>query len=134
MNGIPLALHPVHLGLGASAAIEPKFTGTMDWYVGYAERHAADGVEGRIVSLHTFITSWPMWEMHPLGAEVVVCTAGRMTLLQELPDGSRRTVTLQAGEYAINEPGTWHTADIEGSATALFVTAGAGTEHRPREA
>jgi len=26
----------------------------------------------------------------------------------------------------------WHTADVEGHATALFVTAGAGTQHRLR--
>lgn len=35
-------------------------------------------------------------------------------------------------EYAINEPGTWHTADVQSEATALFVTAGMGTQHRPR--
>ncbi len=32
----------------------------------------------------------------------------------------------------INEPGVWHTADVESTATALFITAGLGTEHRPR--
>jgi hypothetical protein len=41
-------------------------------------------------------------------------------------------VTLGPGEYAINAAGTWHTADIDGSATALFITAGLGTIHRPR--
>ena len=45
---------------------------------------------------------------------------------------STATLTLGAGEYAINDPGTWHTADVDGSATALFITAGQGTEHRPR--
>ena len=35
-------------------------------------------------------------------------------------------------EYAINAPGVWHTADVTGEATALFITAGKGTEHRPR--
>jgi len=70
--------------------------------------------------------------MHPHGSEVVLCTAGRMTLHQERTDGSRSSVTLEAGQYAINEPGTWHTADVEGEATAVFITAGIGTEHRPR--
>jgi quercetin dioxygenase-like cupin family protein len=41
-------------------------------------------------------------------------------------------VSLQPGEYAINPPGAWHTADVDGRATALFVTAGMGTQHRPR--
>jgi hypothetical protein len=36
------------------------------------------------------------------------------------------------GQYAINEPGTWHTADVTGETTALFITAGLGTQHRPR--
>jgi quercetin dioxygenase-like cupin family protein len=73
-----------------------------------------------------------MWEMHPLGSEVVLCTAGKITLIQEEQDGSLNSVNLAAGEYAINKPGIWHTADIENEATALFITAGMGTEHRPR--
>lgn len=55
-----------------------------------------------------------------------------MTLIQEFPDGSTGSVTIGAGEYAINPPGVWHTADIEAEATALFITAGMGTEGRPR--
>lgn len=45
---------------------------------------------------------------------------------------TRRTLSLRPGEYAINEPETWHTADVAGAATAVFITAGWGTEHRPR--
>lgn len=127
-----LTTHPVHLGLGATAVVEPEFTGGMAWYDGYVERHAGDGIEGRLVGAFTFTASWDMWEMHPNGHEVVVCTAGRMTLHQEFADGSRHSVTLGPGEYAINPPGAWHTADIEGSASALFITAGVGTQHRPR--
>ena len=70
--------------------------------------------------------------MHPAGAEVVICTDGEITLIQELPDGGTDSVTLRAGEYAINPPGVWHTADVEGQATALFITSGLGTDHRPR--
>ena len=40
--------------------------------------------------------------------------------------------TLQPGEYAINPPGVWHTADVSESATGFFVTAGVGTQGRPR--
>ena len=124
--------HPLHLGLGATAITQPAFTGGMDWYVGYGERHDSDGAEGRLVSMHRFTESWPSWEMHPLGDEVVLCTAGQMKLIQEFPDGTTASVTLGAGEYVINPPGVWHTADIEGEATAVFITAGLGTEHRPR--
>ena len=125
-----LETHPIHLGRGATAVVEPEFTG-MEWYADYAARHASDGNEGRLVSMYTFTEPWDAWEMHPNGAEVVVCTAGEITLLQERDGGEVRT-TLRAGEYAINEPGTWHTADVAQSATALFITSGLGTQHRPR--
>lgn len=123
--------NPIHLGLGASAEAQPPFTG-MEWYADYTHRHAGDGKEGRLVSMHTFSEPWDSWEMHPEGAEVVLCTAGNMTLIQEHPDGRTEEVKLSAGEYAINAPGVWHTADVAGTATALFITAGLGTEHRPR--
>lgn len=131
MSGTPLATFPIHLGLGAKAVAEPAFTG-MEWYEGYVARHADDGREGRLVGMHTFTEPWDSWEMHPEGDEVVLCVDGSMTLHQEHADGSTGTVTLMAGEYAINPPGTWHTADIEGRASALFITAGWGTRHRPR--
>lgn len=126
--------HPIHLGRRGSAIVQPEFTGTMDWYGGYVARHESDGFEGRLVSEFTFDRSWDAWEMHPNGSEVVLCTAGRITLHQEHADGTRDTVALAPGEYAINPPGTWHTADIAGEATAVFITAGVGTQHRPRSA
>ena len=61
----------------------------------------------------------------------MICTAGEITLIQELPDGARK-VALHAGQYAVNPRDVWHTADVAGHATALFITAGRGTEHRPR--
>lgn len=126
-----LGQHPIHLGLGATAEVEPLFSGEMEWYVGYGERHRSDGIEGRLVSMHTFSESWDVWEMHPNGAEVVLCTAGSIELVQEI-DGAEVMTTLNVGEYAVNAPGTWHTANVERSATAVFITAGEGTEHRPR--
>ncbi|HKX57411.1 MAG TPA: hypothetical protein VJN01_14975 [Xanthomonadales bacterium] len=132
MSAYDLASRPIHLGLGASAEVEPEFKGDMQWYVDYENRHVADGAEGRLVGIHTFTESWGMWESHPAGCEVVLCTAGKMTLLPELPDGQVQKTVLGPGQYAINAPGVWHTADIEGEATAVFITAGMGTEHRPR--
>lgn len=126
-----LFTHPLHLGLGAKALPQPEFTG-MEWYEDYAARTAHDGAEGRLVGLHRFNGSWDSWEMHPAGDEVVVCLEGRMTLQQEHSDGSTDTITLGPGEYAINPPDTWHTADIDGEALGLFITAGEGTQHRPR--
>ena len=121
----------IHLGLGATAVPQPPFDG-MAWYEGYGERHGGDGSEGRLVSMYDFAESWDSWEMHPLGSEVVICTAGSMTLTQEFTDGRIEQVTLAAGDYAINPPGVWHTADVSEPATAIFITAGEGTQHRPR--
>jgi hypothetical protein len=121
----------IHLGLGAKAVEEPPFAG-MEWYEGYGARHASDGAEGRLVSQYTFTQSWDSWEMHPAGDEVVICTDGAMVLVQERPDGRVTETALGPSEYAINPPGVWHTADVEGSATAIFITAGEGTQHRPR--
>jgi quercetin dioxygenase-like cupin family protein len=69
--------------------------------------------------------------MHRQGAELALCTAGEMTLVQEI-GGRELCTTIRAGEYAINAPGVWHTADVDRSATAVFITAGLGTQHRPR--
>lgn len=129
---VSLERFPIHLGLGAKAVQLPEFTGGMAWYERYGADHAADGNEGRLVSMFTFTGDWESWEMHPAGDEVVICISGAMTIHQELADGTPRTVTIGAGEYAINPPGAWHTADIAGEATALFITAGEGTQHRPR--
>lgn len=127
-----LAENPIHLGLGATAIAQPQMTGEMEWYADYGARHGDDGAEGRLVSMYHFTERWDVWEMHPKGTEVVLCTAGSMTLIQEMADGIHQKTELSAGEYAINAPGVWHTADVTGEAIALFITAGEGTEHRPR--
>ena len=135
MTAKSLETHPIHLGLGATAVAQPEFPRderAMQWYGDYGARHDADGNEGRLVSMFRFTEDWAGWEMHPAGDEVVVCLSGGMTLTQQYPDGRIETVTLAPGEYAINPPGVWHTADIAGEAQGLFITAGAGTQNRPR--
>jgi mannose-6-phosphate isomerase-like protein (cupin superfamily) len=123
---------PLHLGLGAKAVPQPEFTSAMEWYMDYGNRSAADGAEGRLVAMHTFTESWASWEMHPAGDEVVLCTSGEMTVIQQFPEGREEQVTLKAGDYAVNPPGVWHTADIAHEATAVFITCGLGTENRAR--
>jgi uncharacterized cupin superfamily protein len=126
-----LSRFPVHLGLGATVEQLPEFDGSPDWYERYGAAHDSDGVEGRLVSVHTFEESWDTWEMHPNGDELVACVSGRITLHQEV-DGEERVAVLDAGQAIVNPPGVWHTADVDDSATALFVTAGLGTQIRPR--
>jgi quercetin dioxygenase-like cupin family protein len=81
--------------------------------------------------MHSFSEPWDSWEVHPSGEELVLCIEGSITLHQEV-DGEVRSATIRSGEAIINPPGVWHTADVAGTATALFITAGIGTEGRPR--
>jgi len=132
MSARRLADHPIHLDRDAGAAVESPISG-REWYDGYVARHVEDGDAARLVSQYTFNESWDVWEMHPRGAEVVLCVRGAMILLQQFSDGRVEKVTLGPGEYAINPPGVWHTADIgPGGAEAVFITAGVGTEHCAR--
>ena len=123
---------PFHLGLGATVEQLPPFDGSMEWYESYGASTAEDGAEGRLVSWNEFDESWDSWEVHPNGAELVVCCSGAITLIQERPEGSTATVELSPGQAAVNAPGVWHTADVESEASVLFITAGLGTEHRAR--
>jgi mannose-6-phosphate isomerase-like protein (cupin superfamily) len=132
MHGKSLFDFPIHLGRGGRAVPQPEFTGGMDWYEDYGRRHGDDGADGRLVSLFRFEESWTSWEMHPAGDEVVCVVQGHMTLHQEHADGSAGSVELGPGDYAINPPGTWHTADADEPVVALFITVGEGTTHRPR--
>jgi quercetin dioxygenase-like cupin family protein len=122
----------IHLGRGGRAAAQPAFDG-MAWYEAYDARHGSDGPEGRLVSQYAFAEDWAAWEMHPAGEEVVICIAGALVLLQEDAAGQVTETALAAGEYAINPPGVWHTANVAEGAVAIFITPGEGTQHRPRQ-
>ena len=133
-DGISLETFPVHLGLGGAMMTEPAFGRDMSWYMDYARRHDGDGdgADGRLVCVLPFTENWASWERHPAGGELVYCISGRMILHQEMADGSVVTTELMPGHYAINPPGIWHTADIPEPSSALFITAGMGTENRAR--
>ncbi|HEY6815711.1 MAG TPA: cupin domain-containing protein [Croceibacterium sp.] len=134
MTARALESFPIHLGNGGTAVPQPEFPRderAMQWYMDYGARHAEDGEAGRLVSCFRFTEDWAGWEMHPAGAEVVVCVEGSMTLIQEI-DGEQVRTVLSAGDYAINPPGVWHTADVADGATGFFVTPGVGTQGRPR--
>jgi quercetin dioxygenase-like cupin family protein len=132
VTGKSLFDHHIHLGPGGRAVPQPPFTGDMSWYEGYDQRHGADGADGRLVALFRFEEPWTSWKMHPSGDEVVCCVQGHMTLHQQLADGSEQSHELGPGEYAVNPPGAWHTADADGPVVALFITVGEGTTQKPR--
>ncbi len=75
--------------------------------------------------------SWPTWERHPAGEELVLVLEGHIELIQEI-DGEEVRTDLRGGQAVVNPPGVWHTADVHEPGRGLFITPGAGTEHKPR--
>ena len=87
--------------------------------------------QGRLMSAFSFSEPWSMWERHPAGEELVMLLAGSATLVLE-ESGKRRSVQLnEPGSYVLVPRNVWHTATTSVKTTMLFLTPGAGTEHRP---
>jgi mannose-6-phosphate isomerase-like protein (cupin superfamily) len=111
------------------AANEVPVTATFWGEVAAGEHPQLD--RGRLMSAFTFSESWPTWERHPAGEELVMLVSGAVTVVLE-ESGQERTVQLsQPGSYVLVPRNTWHTARTAAPATLLFLTPGAGTEHRP---
>jgi mannose-6-phosphate isomerase-like protein (cupin superfamily) len=86
-----------------------------------------------LVTCHHHASDWPNWEMHPNGDEIVALLSGAVMMTLEEADGSHREVMLsQPGSFVLVPRGTWHTAQVKEPGMMLFVTAGEGTQHRPR--
>lgn len=130
-GAIDLATTPIHLGLGSRAERVDGFGWDQQILDAYTRAAADDGEDGRLVMLFGTTGPWDQWERHPAGDEVVICLSGRMTMITEI-DGEHRSVELRAGQAVVNPRGTWHTADVHEPGQMLTVTAGIGTEHRPR--
>jgi mannose-6-phosphate isomerase-like protein (cupin superfamily) len=120
----------VHLGLGATATPLPDFEWSPSYLEGYERRFTSDGIDGRLVVISAQVDTWDRWERHPAGEEVVVLLSGRIDLVQQL-DGAEVTTPMRPGEAIINPTGVWHRTIVHEPGTALFITPGVGTEHKP---
>lgn len=86
---------------------------------------------GRLMSAFTFSEPWSTWERHPAGDELVMLLSGKATLILE-QFGKERDVELsEPGAFVLVPQNIWHTARTTVPTAMLFVTQGAGTEHRP---
>lgn len=83
-----------------------------------------------LVSEFEFDADWASWEMHPEADELVYLLSGevRFELQQE---GGVTRVPLQGRGALVVPRGVWHTAKVPVPSRMLFVTLGAGTQHRP---
>lgn len=87
--------------------------------------------QGRLMSAFTFSEPWSTWERHPAGEELVMLLSGAATVMLE-ESGQERAVQLsEPGAYVLVPPNVWHTVKTRVPTTILFLTPGAGTEHRP---
>ena len=60
----------------------------------------------------------------------MLLTGAAVVVLDE-PLGMREILLDRSGAYVLIPPGVWHTARTDVPTTMLFLTPGAGTEHRP---
>jgi hypothetical protein len=92
----------------------------------------ADLEDGRLVAVFHFGStgSWPHWEMHPAGDEVVCLLSGAIDLVLQADDGER-VIPLRGRAACIVPRGVWHRGITHEPGDALFITRGAGTRHRP---
>ena len=85
---------------------------------------------GRLLTVLAMNATWPNWEMHPAGDELLFMLEGSAKFVLDLSDGVKEVV-LSAGRLLVIPKGTWHTARVSAPARLLAITAGHGTQHRP---
>lgn len=87
--------------------------------------------QGRLMSAFTFSEPWSTWERHPAGEELVLLISGAATLVLEEASVERAVSLSTPGAYVLVPRNVWHTARTSEPTTMLFLTPGAGTEHKP---
>jgi mannose-6-phosphate isomerase-like protein (cupin superfamily) len=85
---------------------------------------------GRLVGTTPQKKDWPIWERHPAGDEILILLSGELEMVLETRTGPRKT-RLKAGQTFVVPRNTWHRALVKKPGKLMFITPGAGTEHRP---
>jgi mannose-6-phosphate isomerase-like protein (cupin superfamily) len=117
----------VHLEEGGGARLVEV---AEDFWSKIGER--TDLQAGRLVTAFRMTDDWSVWEMHPAGEELVVLLSGAIDLFLQT-DGGEPIVEMRERAAFLIPRGTWHTAHVHAPSEMLFITHGAGTEHRPVE-
>lgn len=101
-------------------AVTPDFYEQLDKkYPGF--------VDHTLVSAHQFTESWPTWEIHPKGDELVILLSGRATFELRAGPEIESVILDSPGMFVLVPKNTWHTAIIDKAASMLFITPGEGT-------
>ena len=90
-----------------------------------------NGFKGHVlISMYEFEDSWPTWEIHPHGDELVLLLSGEATMVLKTSNGEQSLALQAPGSYVIVPKNTWHTARVNQNCSLLFVTPGEGTENK----
>lgn len=115
----------IHLGPDDSAR---AMEGGDSFWAGIAERRDLD--QGRLMGTTGQSADWDHWERHPAGDEILTLLSGEMELVLEAAGREQRAV-LKPGQTFIVPRGVWHRGIVKKPGQLMFLTPGAGTEHRP---
>ena len=115
----------VHLDDGPAAT---TLKGGDDFWANLESRTELQA--GRLVCAVRSTEDWSTWEMHPAGDEIIYLLSGAMDL--HLQDAAgERVIELRPGAACVVPRGIWHRAIVHAPSDALYITRGAGTQHRP---
>ena len=122
-----LDLAETYLHVQDGPAVVPLDGGPAFWAT---IEQRTDVHDGRLVCVCRQTETWPTWEIHPAGDEVVCLLSGAVDFVLEEP-GGERIVPLRNRDACVVPRGTWHRAIVHEPGDVLFITRGAGTTHRP---
>ncbi len=88
-------------------------------------------IKGRLAAANHLAADIDHWEVHPAGDELLVRLSGAFEVLLEQGGTVRRAPLDEATRCCLVPKGVWHTVKVREAGDLLFVTPGAGTEHRP---
>lgn len=86
--------------------------------------------DGWMISEFEFDSDWQNWEMHPEGDEIVYILSGSVDFLLE-ENGAVKKIEVRGKGLIVIPRGVWHTAKTNSPCTAMHITLGKGTQHRP---
>jgi len=119
-------LEKTYLGLDGAGRVTLLPVGPDFW----ATIASNPGAGGTLVTVGAGEGDWPHWEMHPLGDEVLVLLEGRVRMVFER-EGGDEAFDMAPGSTLVVPRGTWHRALDQRGLRMLFLTYGAGTQHKP---
>lgn len=123
----PFSLDSTYIHLRPDDGATTMEGGARFW-AGIAERTDLD--RGRLMGSSPQTTDWKHWERHPAGDEILFLISGELEIVLEALSGERR-VSLKAGQGFVMPKGLWHRMIVREAGELMFITPGAGTEHRP---